>query len=101
SAVMFRRGPVEELGGYDESFLYAADRALWCGLAGRGRVANLGRRLVSCRYHANSMTGTMQDSNAVENRRITPLAFRATLGREPSEAELALLVGFRGGVPRE
>lgn len=100
TAVMFRRRAIEDLGGYDESFRYAADRALWCRVSERGQVANLSRRLVSCRYHQQSMTGTMQDSNAAENRRITPLAVRATLGRELSEPELELLLEFRNGVPR-
>lgn len=101
TAVMFRRRAIEDLGGYDESFKYAGDRALWCRVVERGRVANLSRRLVSCRYHQQSMTGTMRDSNAVENRRLTPLAFRATFGREVSEPELELLLEFRNGVPRE
>lgn len=101
SAVMFRKRAIEDLGGYDESFEYGQDRALWCRVVELGRVANLSRRLVSCRYHQQAMTGTMRDINASDNRRMTPLAFRATFGREVSEPELELLLEFRNGVPRE
>jgi glycosyltransferase involved in cell wall biosynthesis len=57
-SVLMRREPLLEVGGYDESFRYAADHRMWSDLASRGyRFVNLPRPLVRYRVFAGSFGG--------------------------------------------
>jgi hypothetical protein len=57
-SVLMRREPLLEVGGYDESFRYAADHRMWSELAMRGHgFANIPRALVRYRVFANSFGG--------------------------------------------
>lgn len=100
TSVMFRRGVVQELGGYDESFHYGEDFDLWSRLvhSGRWRASNLGERLVESRLHGASMTETMLEANGIANRRVIPRNFRALFGSAPTPGECDLLLGFRLGL---
>jgi glycosyltransferase involved in cell wall biosynthesis len=64
SSVVFRRSVVEELGGYDESVVYAQDYDLWSRIAERHEVAALPEYLVSYRRSAVSMTSVRDESEA-------------------------------------
>ena len=50
-SVMFRREPVVEAGGYNETFWNGQDYELWSRLIGLGQVANLDEPLVYYREH--------------------------------------------------
>ena len=51
SSVLFRRVPIQEIGGYQADFLDAADFALWFQLTCQYQVANLPEELVRIRIH--------------------------------------------------
>ena len=53
STVIFRTGPVREIGGYSNDYLRAQDFALWFQVSCRHKVANLAEELVRIRIHAN------------------------------------------------
>lgn len=59
SAVVFRRAPVIELGGYDARFVYAQDYDLWSRTARHGRLANVAETLVDYRQGPATMTSTV------------------------------------------
>jgi GT2 family glycosyltransferase len=68
---MFRRAAVETVGGYDESFRYCQDFALWSRLAGRGRFANLPEVLASYRIHPHDrMSDRLKWRRFIENARV-------------------------------
>lgn len=57
-SVMMRRDPVIEVGGYDESYRYAADYQLWSELVARGhRLVNIPEYLMRYRVFAGSFGG--------------------------------------------
>ena len=56
SSVMYRHAAVMEAGGYDASFTYAQDLALWLELAARHQVANLPEIQVKIRVHPSQAT---------------------------------------------
>ena len=59
SAVMMRKSPMlEQIGFYDESFVYAQDYDLWSRIARRLTVANLPERLLQYRTNPSAMTAT-------------------------------------------
>jgi hypothetical protein len=59
SAIMLRKSLVaEQIGLYDESFIYSQDYDLWCRIARRFPVGNLDEYLVRYRITSASMTST-------------------------------------------
>ena len=56
SAVMFKSESIRSLGGYDETFAYSQDLALWLGLATLGEFEILPKFLTSIRLTATSLT---------------------------------------------
>jgi glycosyltransferase involved in cell wall biosynthesis len=86
-ATMFRREPVERLGGYDERFVSAQDFDLWSRLATVGRLANLPEELIDLRVDPSSISGYQ---NASRRLLMAPLVARAMganirrLTRQPS-----------------
>ena len=56
SAVMFRAESIRVLGGYDETFAYSQDLALWLGLATLGKFKILPKFLTNIRLTPNSLT---------------------------------------------
>ncbi len=56
SAVMFRAESIRVLGGYDETFAYSQDLALWLGLATLGKFKILTKFLTNIRLTPNSLT---------------------------------------------
>lgn len=56
SAVMFKTESARQLGGYDETFRYSQDLALWLGLAAIGELEILPEFLTSIRLTATSLT---------------------------------------------
>ncbi|MBS3026840.1 MAG: glycosyltransferase [Dolichospermum sp. DET50] len=59
SAVMFRKYTIaEQIGFYDEAYLYAQDYDLWWRISCRLQVANLNEYLMRLRINPSSMTAT-------------------------------------------
>ena len=56
SAVMFRAESIRILGGYDKTFAYSQDLALWLGLATLGKFEILPKFLTSIRLTSTSLT---------------------------------------------
>ena len=56
SSVMMRKSVLEAVGGYDESYLFAQDYALWVQLAVQTQMANLPEVLVIHREHRESVS---------------------------------------------
>jgi len=56
SSMMYRRGPAESVGGYDENFDYAQDFALWLSLSKFGGFSVVPEYLTQMRKHPDSMT---------------------------------------------
>ncbi|MFM8000941.1 MAG: hypothetical protein ACKPAJ_00795, partial [Actinomycetota bacterium] len=56
SAMMFKIEPTREVGGYDESFQYSQDLALWLGLASLGEFRSIPEFLTSIRLSPTSLT---------------------------------------------
>ena len=56
SAVMFRADSIRALGGYDETFAYSQDLALWLGLATLGKFEILPKFLTNIRLTPTSLT---------------------------------------------
>ncbi|MDR0828206.1 MAG: glycosyltransferase [Desulfovibrio sp.] len=74
SACMFRTESALVAGGYDSSFAYAQDLALWVVmLRSGGRAASLNEKLVSIRRHGAQSTrdAAMSGARALDNRRIS------------------------------
>ncbi|BAZ42345.1 glycosyl transferase family protein [Calothrix sp. NIES-4101] len=72
SSVMFRKSTIlEQVGFYDETFIYAQDYDLWCRIACKLKVANLNEYLLKLRLNPSSMTATY--GSIVENE---PLKIR-------------------------
>jgi hypothetical protein len=93
---------VEELGGYDESFVWAQDWELWSRLLERHEARNLPDRLVDYRAHAGSVTMGARDPRAFADhvRRIIAAAVRRTVGETLTPPETALLGKFLLGLTR-
>jgi Glycosyl transferase family 2 len=70
SAVALRRSALEGVGTYDEGLSYSQDYDLWCRLARRFAVANLGDYLVDYRVSPVSMTETYGQAVLEEPRQI-------------------------------
>ena len=51
SSVLFRRAPVQEVGGYPADYLHSQDFALWLRLSRQYQVVNLPEELVQIRIH--------------------------------------------------
>jgi len=111
SSVMFRRDIVmKQCGGYNESFAYAQDYALWSRLMQGYGVMNLPERLVDYRSHAQSSTGATLGGLALHHRRadfqgflrrmIASNLFAVFGSEEFSKGEIALLSQFVLGVER-
>lgn len=58
TAAVLRRSVLDLVGGYDESLGYAEDYDLWCRIARRFELANVGDYLVDYRVSPTSMTST-------------------------------------------
>ena len=56
SAVMFKTESIRDLGGYDDTFAYSQDLALWLGLATLGKFEILPKFLTNIRLTATSLT---------------------------------------------
>lgn len=72
SSVMVRHAAVMAAGGYDTSFSYAQDLALWLELAARHEVANLPEVLVKIRVHPSQATrdARLKNVRLEDNRRL-------------------------------
>ncbi|MDR2801493.1 MAG: glycosyltransferase [Desulfovibrio sp.] len=73
SACMYRTGAARAAGGYDSSFVYAQDMALWIAmLRGGGQAASLGEKLALIRKHGGQATQNagMAGERAVDNLRL-------------------------------
>ena len=55
-SIMFRRAPVQEMGGYPADYPFGQDLALWQRLGYQYRVANLPEELVQIRVHSGQAT---------------------------------------------
>ena len=96
SQVMFRRGVVEELGGYDESCHAALDYDLWARIAGRGRIVVLPEVGMRYRVHHESLTACGRGRQFEAEMRVVGRMLSAYLGRELSDREvLALAQAWR------
>ena len=83
TSVMFRRKiVVDEMGGYDETFMYEQDYDLWSRVACRYRVTNIPLVLVDYRIHPVSMSNTMRGVMAEEHRRVIQRHSSAVLGEQ-------------------
>lgn len=65
SQVMFRRQPVIDLGGYNETYRYSQDYELWCRLAQIGQLAILPEILLNQRFHNASVSANKQSEQSV------------------------------------
>ena len=65
SSVLFRRAPVQEIGGYPVDYLYAQDLSLWFQLSCQYPVANLSEELAQIRIHPGQ-TGRSADMRTVK-----------------------------------
>lgn len=92
TGVMFRSGD----GCYDEEFRICQDWELWSRLAERGRVANVGQRLVAYRHVERSLSHSAGDRTERECVEIVGRIWRSGYGQAPSEPEL--LAAFRRGL---
>jgi hypothetical protein len=101
TSVMFRRAVVlDEFGGYDESYRFCQDFDLWSRMMGSKAVANLDEALVSWRVQAGSMTQISLEANARESARALSAHMKSVFGEALSEADTALILQYRSGVPR-
>ncbi|HEY9639960.1 MAG TPA: glycosyltransferase [Coleofasciculaceae cyanobacterium] len=57
---LFRREPVMQIGGYNESMMASSDLDLWLRLGEVGKLANLPETLFLYRLHAQSITNSKQ-----------------------------------------
>ncbi|MBI2868950.1 MAG: glycosyltransferase [Chloroflexi bacterium] len=78
-SVMFRKGVVAGLGGYNELFRYGQDYELWLRIAAQHRVANLGRVLYVFRLHRESIRAARVEAAMLYHF----LAQRTAGGRSP------------------
>jgi glycosyltransferase involved in cell wall biosynthesis len=96
SQVMFRRGVVEELGGYDESCRAALDYDLWARIVGRGRIVVLPEVGMRYRVHHESLTASGRGRQFEVGMRVARRMLSTYLGRELSDREvLALAQAWR------
>ncbi len=64
--LMIRRSLLNEVGGYDTSYPYAQDQALWSKLIFKTRLTNLNEVLVSYRQHELSSLNRIKDKQQYE-----------------------------------
>jgi glycosyltransferase involved in cell wall biosynthesis len=102
SAVVFRRGVVGALGGYDESLPWAQDWDLWSRVLARHTGLNLADRLVRWRERAGSVTASARDAgrHAALARRVLAANVERTLGIALTDAEADLLAGYGTALDR-
>jgi len=87
-AVMMRRDPVRELGGYRAEFEWIEDHDLWLRLSERGPLANLPEVLLCYRQHLDSCSW---NNSALRARRINGVLTDAYRRRKrPMPADLLL-----------
>jgi GT2 family glycosyltransferase len=94
TSVMFRRKIVaDEMGGYDETFMYEQDYDLWSRVSCRYRVMNIPPVLVDYRIHPSSMSKSMCGVMAEEHRRVIRRHASAVLGeRAVTDEDVDLIV---------
>ena len=78
SATMFRRGPLEHVGGYREDLPVAEDLDLFLKLSEHGRLANLPETLIRFRRHLDSITAISKSGmqNQTFRKSVVADAFR-------------------------
>lgn len=64
SQVMFRRQPVTNVGGYNETYRYSQDYELWCRLASVGKLAILPEALLQQRFHNASISANKRSQQS-------------------------------------
>jgi glycosyltransferase involved in cell wall biosynthesis len=83
SAVMLRRSAlVDQVGFYNEAFVYAQDFELWSRIARQSPVANLPEYLLRLRISSTSMTSTYGEIVQNEFRRIATANLAELIGIE-------------------
>jgi glycosyltransferase involved in cell wall biosynthesis len=82
-SVMMRRALLEQAGGYDTAFKYAADYELWTRLVEVTRFANLPATLVRYRVHEGMVTRRARQAQLEATDRIRRRFLARLLGREP------------------
>ncbi|MDR3175794.1 MAG: glycosyltransferase [Desulfovibrio sp.] len=101
SACMYRTGAARAVGGYDSSFAYAQDLALWIAmLRDGGRVASLKEKLVMIRKHGGQATRNtgMAGERALDNLRLSEAMLGLPgIGRSARQAALLRLACARYG----
>ncbi len=97
TSVMFRGSIVAQLGGYDSTFRYCQDYALWTQIARHHCVANLDVCLVQYRVHPfGRMSDELKHLVVEENRRVMRDYTGDTLGTEwISPLELDVMANMR------
>ncbi|MDR1489944.1 MAG: glycosyltransferase [Desulfovibrio sp.] len=102
SACMYRTGAARAAGGYDPSFFYAQDMALWIAmLRGGGRVASLEEKLALIRKHGGQATqnADMAGERALDNLRLCEAMLGLPgLGTSARQAALLRLACARYGL---
>ena len=88
SQVMFRRGVVEAVGGYDESCRASLDYDLWTRIAPHGRIAVLPELGMRYRVHDQNLTARAADTQIEVGTRVVQRTLSAYLGRTLTEREL-------------
>lgn len=91
SQVMFRRGVVEAVGGYDESCAASLDYDLWTRIAPLGRIVVLPEIGMRYRVHDESVTARAHDMQIEVGKRVVQRTLSGYLGRTLSEYEVRAL----------
>lgn len=78
SSVAMRRGCLEELGGFDESFHGADDYDLWLRVAGHSRMVHIEEPLVRYQCHPGSFSSANTDRMLEDRLRIVRQAAAST-----------------------
>ena len=89
SQVMFRRSPVQVLGGYDEAYRYSQDYELWCRLSKVGKVFILSETLLQQRSHNQSISAAKrsEQTDLVLNQVVTNVKHLTGKMLSPAEAD--------------
>lgn len=88
SQVMYRRGPVLAIGGYDTRFRFSCDYDLWTRLVRRGRMVFLPGVAMRYRLRNLGVTGTFRDEQLALSKSIARRELETLLERTLDEAEL-------------
>jgi hypothetical protein len=78
SAVLFRKGAYEEVGGSDESYQMCGDWKLWAAMALRGKIAYLAEPLNYFRFHEHNVRGRDAGKGMIAEESLRVIAWLMT-----------------------